>query len=127
MNQLSSKIRAQVLSIHPAQVLANIKRDDVKANIKALWSAPYDADPILEPDYVGLTHGQVILFQQMKFAIKGDGNATDRLLDRMIGRPEQINKNLNVSGTYRDFLEEVAIAEGIIDAESRPIQTESID
>lgn len=107
------------LNKHPAQILANIRRDDVKANIKALWCALYDADPILEPDYVGLTYGQVVLLQQVQQAARGDGTATDRLLDRLIGKPEQVNKNLNVQGTYKEFMEEVAKAEGIIDVDAR--------
>lgn len=122
MNQPLSKKNqtyTQTLSIHPAQVLAHVKRDDVKANIRELWCAPYDADPILEPDFVGLTHGQVILLQQMRLAARGEGGAVDRVLDRLIGKPEQVNKNLNVQGTYKDFLEEVARKEGIIDVDAR--------
>lgn len=111
---------------HPAQFLSNIKAADVKANIKAMWEIPYDADPILEPEFVGLSHGQVIIAQQFKKAVGGDGESTDRLLDRMIGKPEQTNKNLNVQGTYKDFLEEVGRQEGIIDADGRVIETEDI-
>lgn len=98
--------------------LSTIKRDDVKNTIKALWSLTYDADPILEPDYIGLTNGQVIMMKQVELAVKGDGASIDRLLDRMIGKPEQVNKNLNVQGTYKEFMEEVARQEGIIDVES---------
>lgn len=97
--------------------LSLVKNDDVKANIKALWNMPYEADEILEPEFVGLTYGQVILFQQIKTAVRGDGQATDRILDRMIGRPEQVNKNLNVSGTYAEWLDQIAKQEGIIDAD----------
>lgn len=111
----------QKLAVHPAQYLATVKRDDIKANIKAMWLMPYDADPILEPDLVGLTCGQVILMTQIKQAVNGDGAATDRLLDRMIGKPEQTNKNLNLNGSYKDFLEEVAKAEGIIDVDGNVI------
>lgn len=118
MKLLTPYLNNQRLAIHPAQVLAHIRRDDVKANIRALWSAPYDADPILEPEFVGLTHGQVILMQQMKRAVEGDGSATDRILDRLIGKPEQVNKNLNVQGTYAEFMERVALAEGIIDVDA---------
>lgn len=102
---------------HPAMYLSLVKNDDVKANIKALWNMPYEADEILEPEFVGLTYGQVILFQQIKTAVRGDGQATDRILDRMIGRPEQVNKNLNVSGTYAEWLDQIAKQEGIIDAD----------
>lgn len=110
-------LNKQVLAVHPRQVLANTKRDDVKANIKALWCMPYDADPLLEPEYVGLTYGQVVLMKQVQLAARGDGSSVDRILDRMIGKPEQINKNLNIQGTYAEFMEQVAQAEGIIDVD----------
>lgn len=99
------------------KALSTIKRDDVRNTIKSLWSLRYDADPILEPEFVGLTNGQVIMLRQVQLAANGDGTAVDRLLDRMIGKPEQINKNLNVQGTYKEFMEEVARQEGIIDVE----------
>lgn len=113
--------KKQLCTVHPAEYLATVKQDDVKGNIKQFWTMPYDADPILEPELVGLTHGQVILLQQVKLAIKGDGAATERLLDRMIGKPEQLNKNVNLNGSYKDFLEEVARREGIIDVDGRVI------
>lgn len=103
--------------MHPAQYLATVKKSDVKANITAMWCMPYPADPLLEPDLEGLTYGQVILQAQMKKAVAGDGDAMDRVLDRMIGKAEQVNKNLNVNGTYAEFMEMVAKQEGIIDAE----------
>lgn len=113
----SRPLNNQRLAVHPAQYLATIKKDDVKANIKALWAMPYDADPILEPEFVGLTYGQVIVQQQMIAAARGDGAAMDRILDRMIGKAEQVNKNLNISGSYADFMEQVALKEGIIDVD----------
>jgi len=108
----------QRLAVHPAQYLASLKKEDVKGNFKALWCLAYDADPILEPEYVGLTYGQVAIMQQMKQAAKGDGGAMDRVLDRTVGKAEQVNKNLNVQGTYAEFMEMVARAEGgIIDVD----------
>lgn len=114
-------MRKQVLAVHPAQYLATIKSSNVKASLTALWDMPYDADPILEPEFVGLTHGQVIMSQQVQQAIRGEGAAVDRLLDRMIGKPEQVNKNLNVNTTYKEFLEEVAKAEGELDTNGNVI------
>lgn len=120
-----SPLRGQTLALHPAQYLATIKADDVKSNIKAMWLMPYDADPILEPEFVGLTQGQVVLAQQFKAAARGDGAAVDRLLDRMVGKPEQVNKNVNLNGTYKDWLEEIAKAEGIINADGNVIDAEA--
>ena len=113
--------KKQLCSIHPAQYLASVKSEDVKGNIKQFWGMPYDADPILEPELVGLTYGQVILFKQVQDAAKGIGESVDRLLDRMIGKPEQLNKNINVNKSYKDWLEEVAIEEGIIDIDGHVI------
>lgn len=115
----------QMVFRHPAQYLAAVRQSDVKGTIKALWEMPYDADPILEPELVGLTQGQVVLSMQIKAAMRGEGGATDRLLDRFIGKPEQINKNLNLGGSYKDFLEEVARQEGIIDVEGNVIDVEA--
>ena len=111
----------QKLAIHPAQYLANIRSSDVKKSLTTLWDMPYDADPLLEPEFVGLTHGQVVMSRQFQMAVRGDGAAVDRILDRMIGKPEQVNKNLNVNGTYKEFLEEVAKAEGLLDANGEVI------
>ena len=116
-----------VLATHPAQMLALVKKSDIKANIVALWNTPYDADPILEPEMVGLTYGQKILMEQVKMAARGDGAAVDRLLDRMIGKPEQINKNLNATMGYKDWLEQVAKEEGIIDADGRVVEDAEIN
>lgn len=115
------KHKGQIIK-HPAEYLALVKESDIRGNIKALWDMPYEADPIAEPDFVGLTQGQVILFKQLQSAIRGDGAATDRLLDRLVGRPEQVNKNLNVSGTYAEWLDQLAKQDEIIDIESHPIE-----
>lgn len=106
---------------HAAQILANIKKEDVGQNMRELWCMEYPADPILEPDLVGLTYGQVALYRQMHRASAGSGEAFDRVLDRMVGKPLQATLNKNINGTYKDFLEEVAKEEGnIIDVEARP-------
>ncbi|MDE1866580.1 MAG: hypothetical protein KGI08_02570 [Thaumarchaeota archaeon] len=93
--------------MNPAKYLALVKKDDIKGTLKEIWTMPYDADPILEPEFTGLTYGQVILMEQAKRAIGGDGGAVDRILDRLIGKPEQINKNMNISGTYAEWLEQI--------------------
>lgn len=117
----------QVCAVHPMQYLAQVKSDDVKGSIKQFWTMPYDADPILEPELVGLTYGQTILFRQFQLAAKGLGESVDRLLDRMIGKPEQLNKNVNLTGSYKDFLEEVAKREGIIDVDGHVVEPERTD
>jgi len=117
----------QLQPVHPAQYLAAVKGVDVQANLKALWDMPYDADPILEPDFIGLTHGQVVMFRQIKLAAEGEGSSVDRVLNRMIGMPVQTTKNLNVRTTYQEYLDEIARKEGLIDAEGRVIREVSAD
>lgn len=100
---------------HPAHYLAAVKLDDVKENIKAMWNMPYPADPILEPDLVGLTFGRVILFKQILAAAKGEGMSVDRLLNRMIGMPVQVQKTLSVQTSYQEYLDQIAKQEGLLD------------
>ena len=117
--------RTGQLVMHPAKYLAQIKKDDVKGALKVIWGMPYDADPILEPDFIGLTTGEVIMLVQAKRAIEGDGSAVDRILDRMIGKPEQLNKNLNLTGSYAEWLEQIdKMEKDIVDVESRPINSD---
>lgn len=111
----------QIQAVHSMQYLAAVKLEDVKGNIKQFWTMAYEADPVLEPELVGMTYGQVILFRQIQLAARGEGTSVDRLLDRMIGKPEQLNKNVNVNKSYKDWLEEVALEEGIIDVDGRVI------
>lgn len=117
MSQLNNN--GQLQPLHPAQVLAAVKSDNIKATLVQLWSCKYPADPILEPEYVGLTYGQVALLIQTKRAALGDGTALDRILDRMIGKPQTLNTNVNVGASYTDFLDEVAKQEGVIDVDFR--------
>lgn len=122
MTQIPSYSRTQLMPLHPAQILAHAKTRDVKETITLLWNTVYPADPILEPDFIGLTYGQVILLKEMTNAINGNPTSLDRILDRMLGKAAQINTNLNINKTYKDFLDEVAAKEleneGIIDVES---------
>lgn len=106
------------LAEHPYATLARLKSDDVKANLKEMCNLPYPADPILEPDYVGLTYLQVMLLRTVERAANGSLDAFDRVLDRMVGKPQQVNTNVNVGATYKDFLDEIARKENIIDIPS---------
>lgn len=107
-----------LLPIHPAQYLAKCKATEVKTTIEAMWNTRYPACPVLEPEFVGLTFGQVAIFRQVQAAASGCSIAFDKMVDRMVGRPMQVNQNLNVNKSYKDFLLEIAREEGIIDVES---------
>jgi len=113
---------SKVHYLHPSQYLANLKSQDLKANMQLMLDMPYDADPILEPEFIGMTYRQVIIYRQIQLAVKGDGAAVDRIWDRIEGRPTQVNTNVNVNGTYKDFLTEVARKEGFIDVDATSIE-----
>lgn len=113
----------QLQPLHPGQILAESRSQEIKANLKSLWNMPYPADPVLEPELAGMTYGQVALMRQIIAAANGVGEAVDRVMDRLIGRPAQINTNLNVGASYKDFLDEVARAEGIINVTAVPAGT----
>ena len=105
---------------HPAQYLARlkIKATDTRGNIKAIMHSPYPADPLLEPEYVGLTYYQVGLIQQARLATIGELDSLEFFTDRDIGKPAQINLNVNTQETLDSFLRKIAIAEGeIVDVE----------
>lgn len=67
----------------------------------------YNADPILEPELVGLTNAQVMVQRQVVLATQGNGESFDRIADRVEGRPKQVNENLNLTVSYQDYLDEI--------------------
>lgn len=64
-----------------------------------------------------MTYGQVAMFKQVALAAQGDPGAFDRVLDRIVGRPLQVNHNVNANKSYKDFCIEIAKEEGILDAD----------
>lgn len=114
-----------LLPVHPAQYLGRIKASEVKSTIEVIWNNPYPACPVLEPEFVGLSYGQVAILKQVLLASQGDPGAFDRVLDRMVGRPLQVNKNMNVNKNYRDFLLDIAVEEGLIVNSEGPGNTDN--
>lgn len=114
---MANSVNKYALPIHPAQYVGTIKASQVKDIIEATWNSPYPACPITEPDLVNMTYGQVAVYKQVYQAAHGDGQAFDRVVDRMIGRPMQVNQNLNVNKSYKDFCLDLAKEEGILDAD----------
>ena len=109
------------LAQHPAEYLAKLKvaTTDTRGNIKAVMHMPYPADPLVEPEFVGLTFYQVALIKQAELACIGELNSLEFFTDRDIGKPAQTNVNITTDvETYSSFLEKIARAEGeIIDVE----------
>ncbi len=106
---------------HPAQYLAKLKvaMTDTRNNIKAVMHMPYPADPLLEPELMGLTYYQVALIKQAQLATLGELDSLEFFTDRDIGRPAQVNVNIETKETLESFLRKIAIAEGdIIEVET---------
>ena len=106
---------------NPAQYLATLKVqfNDARGMIGAIAHSPYPADPLVEPELVGLTYYQVGLIRQAQLMGVGSLEAMEFFTDRMIGKPAQVNLNVNTDGeSYTAFLDKIAKAEGeVIDVE----------
>ena len=105
---------------HPALYLAKLKVGsvDVRRQISAISDLPYPYDPLLEPELAGMTYYQVALFKQAEAMAAGALDPLVFFTDRRIGKPAQVNFNLNANEGYAEFLKRIAEAEGeVIDAE----------
>lgn len=103
------------------EYLVKVRTMPVGEKISTVLNMPYPADPLVEPEFVGLTFSEVaILKQAFLAAVHGSKDALDFLLDRSIGKPQTKNLNVNVNGTYQDFLNQIAEnEEGIINVVGR--------
>jgi len=97
---------------HPLQYLGSIAATDCRKQITGIANMPYPADPLVEPEFVGLTYYQVAVIRQMELAARHGGlDALEFISDRILGKPAQLNLNVNTQETYREFLEKIAEAE----------------
>jgi len=106
---------------NPAAYLARLKtaETDVRGQIVNIAHMPYPADPLVEPELIGLTYYQVGLLRQAEGMAAGGIYPLEFFTDRMIGKPAQVNLNLNPTQTYAEFLKQIAAAEGdVIDVKS---------
>ena len=62
--------RPSIMAEHPLHYLGNIKAKDARGQISAVMEMPYPADPLVEPEYVGLTYYQVALIRQAELAAR---------------------------------------------------------
>jgi hypothetical protein len=92
-------------------IVPTLTKTQIGDTAAAALSLPYE-DPLnLEPQYKGLTNVEVAMTKVAKrAALNADLADVEMLLDRAIGRPKNTaeNVNLNVNGTYEDFLRSVA-------------------
>ena len=104
---------------HPLVYLEKIS--NARKLIGAVADMPYPADPITEQHLMGLTYLQVGLLKQAESMAVGNLESLEFFTDRMIGRPAQVNVNVNAGDSYTDFLKKIAEAEGdVVDIRSEP-------
>lgn len=63
-----------------------------------------------EEKYIGYAKGEVMSLREAQMAAEGDLDAIRHINDRILGKPKQQIDNLNVSISYKDYLEELANA-----------------
>jgi len=69
---------------------------------------PYDGD---NPKYFGKSQGEAIAGQFVDAAAAGDMSAIKELMDRVMGKPQQNIKSVQVKGTLGDFLDTLDTSE----------------
>jgi hypothetical protein len=111
-----------IFPMNPAEYLAKLKTlpSDARKQIANIAHMPYPADPLLEPEFVGLTYYQVGLLKQAGGMALGLLDSMEFFTDRLIGKPAQVNLNLNTNAeSYTEFLDRIAKAEAeTIDVEN---------
>jgi len=63
-----------------------------------------------------LTHMDLLVYRLGMQALSGNDKSIQEILDRLMGKPTQVNENLNISATYEDFLE-TCVGKDVIEAE----------
>ena len=97
---------------HPLRYLSEVNSMDCRKTISAIANMPYPADPLVEPEYVGLTYFQVSVLKQAELAARfASLESLEFLSDRIIGKPAQVNLNINAGESYTSFLEKIAAEE----------------
>lgn len=97
---------------HPLKYLSEVNSVDCRKTISAIANMPYPADLLVEPEYVGLTYFQVSVLKQAELAARfASLESLEFLSDRIIGKPAQVNLNINAGDSYEAFLEKIAQAE----------------
>lgn len=97
---------------HPLQYLSKVRPDNVRGQISAVMHMPYPADPLVEPEFIGCTYLQVALMRQAQRAAQLSSlESLEFFTDRIVGRPAQVNVNVNANESYADFLKKIADVE----------------
>lgn len=85
-------------------------KQQVSDIIVAAATELYDADPILEPEFVGKTNLEVMVARGIRRAARsGD---MDPVLDRIIGKAKTIGEMTKVNVDYETYLRQLAAKGG---------------
>ena len=98
-----------------------LQETSLRQLVPAVLSLPYigrmvtttdiDLGPVdvreIEPEFLGMTNGEVMLIKLAQKAAAGDGDTAFRLLERVLGKPRQQTENLNVNTTYAEYLDDL--------------------
>lgn len=102
---------------HPLKYLGEIAATDCRKQLSGIANMPYPADELVEPEYVGLTYFQVAVIKQAEMAARhGSLSALEYLSDRIMGRPAQVNLNVNQKESLDEFLGKIIEAEMVDEA-----------
>lgn len=83
-------------------------KEIIKKVLEAAVALPYEGEGDafnLWPELFGHTKLEVMMIRLARQAAGGDQDAIKIILDRLMGKPEQLSKSMEVTGTYKEFLE----------------------
>jgi hypothetical protein len=106
------------------QAVPMFTREQVADIIVAAATDLYDADAVLEPEFVGKTNLEVMVLKRTRRAARsGDMDEVESLLDRIVGKPKTTAEVTKKVITYEDALREIQRrAPAPARAEEQPIQ-----
>jgi hypothetical protein len=90
------------------QAVPMFTREQVADIIVAAATDLYDADAVLEPEFVGKTNLEVMVLKRTRRAARsGDMDEVESLLDRIVGKPKTTAEVTKKVITYEDALREI--------------------
>lgn len=110
----------------------NLEKPQINDLLVAALSTEYTGDfdeeseviTSIDPQYVGLTNGEVMAIRLAKLAANGNLKAMEMLMDRILGKPKIAMETVNMQMTYQDFLNKMAEEEHaplVLDTTTGPV------
>lgn len=65
----------------------------------------------MDPQFEGMTYGEVIIVKQIRKAAEGDQKAAENVIDRILGKPKQALETKSMHMSYSEFLDASAAEE----------------